>query len=279
MADKIGNYKTVLIATLLLNAVTYLSVLWLELDHQSYSVGGSNQTNSSANNSVVSTDSSITQSSYTFPILLVVRLLAFYAFDTTNFLLDSCSSTMCKKYGGDFGRQKMYSMASMIVFPIIVGVLIDKISAYRGKIAKCQLIIWHWSIDLTCSFGSLGFNDYSIAFYISTALTLGVIVLIYNLDVEVQKNKQSFFTTAKEIVGMIDVDAFFLVQIVVGICWGWHRSFFPVYVDLEIEDSKILFGLNFALIVNWTEFVERLGLNRFSHELQELLPVLVESVQ
>jgi hypothetical protein len=108
---------------------------------------------------------------------------------------------------------------------------------------------------------------------------LGVIVLIYNLDVEVQKNKQSFFTTAKEIVGMVDVDAFFLVQIVVGICWGWHRSFFPVYVDLEIEDSKILFGLNFALIVNWTEFVERLGLNRFSHELQELLPVLVESVQ
>jgi hypothetical protein len=136
VADKIGNYKTVLIATLLLNAVTYLSVLWLELDHQSYSVGGSNQTNSSANNSVVSTDSSITQSSYTFPILLVVRLLAFYAFDTTNFLLDSCSSTMCKKYGGDFGRQKMYSMASMIVFPIIVGVLIDKISAYRGKIAN-----------------------------------------------------------------------------------------------------------------------------------------------
>jgi hypothetical protein len=43
---------------------------------------------------------------------------------------------MCKKYGGDFGRQKMYSMASMIVFPIIVGVLIDKISAYRGKIAN-----------------------------------------------------------------------------------------------------------------------------------------------
>jgi hypothetical protein len=40
---------------------------------------------------------------------------------------------MCKKYGGDFGRQKMFTMASMIIFPVIVGVLIDKISAYRGK--------------------------------------------------------------------------------------------------------------------------------------------------
>ena len=99
-------------------------------------------------------------------------------------------------------------------------------------------------IDSCCC---LGFNDYSIAFYISTALTLGVTVLIYNLDVEVQKNKQSFVKTAKEIVGMIDVDAFFLAQVVVGVCWGWHRSFFPVYVNVEIEDSKILFGLNFVL--------------------------------
>jgi len=135
VADKIGNYKTILTATLLLNAVTYLSVLWLESDHRSYSTSRFNQTNSSANNSdlLVSTSSSVPQSSYTFPLLLVVRLLAFYTFDTTNFLLDSCSSTMCKKYGGDFGRQKMYSMASMIVFPIIVGVLIDEISAYRGR--------------------------------------------------------------------------------------------------------------------------------------------------
>ena len=39
------------------------------------------------------------------------------------------------------------------------------------------------------------------------------------------------------------------------------------------------FWFEFCFIVNWTEFVERLGLNRFSHELQELLPVLVESVQ
>lgn len=134
VADKIGNYKMILTATLLLNAVMYLSVLWLGSDHLSYNAGGFNQTNSSANNSdLVSTSSSVPQSTYTFPLLLVVRLVAFYTFDTTNFLLDSCSSTMCKKYGGDFGRQKMFSMASMIIFPVIVGVLIDKISAYRGK--------------------------------------------------------------------------------------------------------------------------------------------------
>lgn len=87
-----------------------------------------------------------------------------------------------------------------------------------------------------------------MAFYISTAITLGVTVLIFNLDVQVEKNKHSFVQTAKEIIRMIDVDAFFLVQVAVGICSGWHRSFFPVYVNLEIEDSKIIFGMNLVLL-------------------------------
>lgn len=93
-----------------------------------------------------------------------------------------------------------------------------------------------------------GFKDYSIAFYLSTSLTLAVSLLIYKLDVEVEKNKQSFISTAKKIVGMIDVNAFFLAQVVCGICSGWHRSFFLVYVDVELKDSKTLFGLFSSLI-------------------------------
>jgi len=105
---------------------------------------------------------------------------------------------------------------------------------------------------------------------------LGVTVLIYNLDVDVEKNKHSFVKTAKEIVRMIDVDAFFLAQIVVGICWGWHRSFFPVYVDVEIEHSKILFGLNLVSLWIGPNSLSARDLIDFSHELQELPRVLVE---
>lgn len=88
----------------------------------------------------------------------------------------------------------------------------------------------------------LGFKDYSIAFYMSTGFTLIVCVMTYQLDVKVERNKQSFVKTAKEIVKMIDVDAFLLVEVVVGVCLGWHRSFFPVYVDVELQASKTLFG-------------------------------------
>lgn len=76
-----------------------------------------------------------------FPILLVARLLGFYAFDATNFLLDACCITMTKKHGGDFARQKLFSMASMAIIPIIVGVLIDKISEYRGNLFT--FTIWY----------------------------------------------------------------------------------------------------------------------------------------
>lgn len=99
----------------------------------------------------------------------------------------------------------------------------------------------------------LGYMDYSLAFYISTGLTLTISLLIYQLDVEVDKNKQPFVKTAKKIVGRIDVDAFLLSQIVVGVCTGWHRSFFPVYVDVELRNSNTLYGLTtFIRIIKQT---------------------------
>ena len=240
MADKIGNYKTILTIALLSSSLAFLPVLWLESDRRNNEDIRNNQTNCSADSKVYVSTSSVLQSTYTFPILLVVRLLGFYCFDATNFLLDACCLTMTRKHGGDFARQKMFTMTSMIFVPIIVGVLIDYISEYRGELTK------RLNIDLIYSVWFLiGFKDYSIAFYISTGMTLSVIALIHQLDVEVEKNKQSFINTAKKIVGMIDMDAFFIAEAIVGICSGWHRSFFPVYVDVELENSKILFGMNY----------------------------------
>ncbi len=134
VADKIGNYKTILTITLLLSSLAFLPVLWLESDRRNNDDIRNNQTsNCSADaTNLPATASSVLQITYTFPILLVVRLLGFYAFDTTNFLLDACCLTMTKKHGGDFARQKMFTMASMTVVPIIVGFLIDKISKHQG---------------------------------------------------------------------------------------------------------------------------------------------------
>lgn len=48
--------------------------------------------------------------------------------------------------------------------------------------------------------------------------------------------------TAKKVMGMADVNAFLIVQVVVGICWGFQRSFFIVYTHAELHTSKTLYG-------------------------------------
>ena len=242
IADKIGNYKAVLTATLLLSVAAYLPVWWLESQHRV----NFNDTDCTTDDELIA--SSAFQNDYTFPILLVARLLGFYSFDTTNFLLDACCLTMTRKYGGDFARQKLYTMVSMTIIPMVVGILIDEMSKYKGKstlnMARERFARETFKLVFLPIF-RLGFTDYSIAFYISTALTIGVCFLILRLEVDVEKNKQSAVNTAKKIVGMIDVDAFFLTEMVVGACWGYHRSFYPIYANVELQVSKTYFGLKF----------------------------------
>lgn len=120
---------------LLLNLAGYLPVLWLESDHRSY-LTSLNQTNCSVDDDVTSADCYVPQkqNSYIFPILLVARLISFYSFDASNFLLDTCCLKITQQHGGDFARQKMFSMISMAIVPFTVGALMDAISEYRGII-------------------------------------------------------------------------------------------------------------------------------------------------
>jgi len=87
-----------------------------------------------------------------------------------------------------------------------------------------------------------GFRDISFAFYVNTLTTLLAIPVVYKLDVEVTKNKQSLLKTARKVVGMVDVNVFILVQIIVGMCWSWHKSFIAVFIVTELQASKTILG-------------------------------------
>lgn len=68
--------------------------------------------------------------------------------------------------------------------------------------------------------------------------------LLFQLDIEVEKNNQSVFTMGKKIIGMIEVDVFILAEVFIGICWGFHINFLPVYMSTELGASKTVLGLN-----------------------------------
>ena len=48
--------------------------------------------------------------------------------------------------------------------------------------------------------------------------------------------------SAVTVAKMIDVDVFFLVQMVVGLCWGFHFNFLPIYMEAELKSSKTFLG-------------------------------------
>ena len=95
--------------TTVMGGLIYLPVLWLQVEHER--------------------DPTL---NFIFPVLLIIRVLGFAIFDASIAILDSCGMSMAKKQKGDFGRQKMWSMASMIIIPPIVGLLVDFISEHRG---------------------------------------------------------------------------------------------------------------------------------------------------
>lgn len=126
-----GNYKTLLVLSVLLAGTIYLPVLWLLDEYSTLKVYLASNI-SDFDNSTLSTSSSVPQHHYTFPLLMAIRIAGFIAFDAGNTLLDSSGLTMAQKYGGDFGKQKMWGTLAMVVLPILCGYLIDEISSYRG---------------------------------------------------------------------------------------------------------------------------------------------------
>jgi len=87
-----------------------------------------------------------------------------------------------------------------------------------------------------------GYIDDSIAFVIGGGLSLITVPLIMKLDVTTEKNPNSMMTTVKKVIGMIDFDVFILVQIIIGICYGFHTDFLPVFIHSDLIGSKTMIG-------------------------------------
>lgn len=78
---------------------------------------------------------------------------------------------------------------------------------------------------------------------------MAVLPLMYQLDVQIEKNQHTLLKTARKVIGMVDVDIFLVMEAVVGLSLNWHRSFFLVYAHTELEASKTLFGISRLIIL------------------------------
>lgn len=88
----------------------------------------------------------------------------------------------------------------------------------------------------------LGFQDYSYLFYIADGLFFVGIILIFLLDVDVERMETgSLKSNLAKIIRMVDVDIFMLMMLILGTCWGFLESFLFVFL-MELNASSLLLG-------------------------------------
>lgn len=136
MADKLGIYKATIILGSCVGCFINLLMIWLESEHKSYTTGFNetihlamgepNQTNYPTD--IDGGDGG----GWIFPVLLIVRVLGFLGMDAAFTLLDSFGMATTEKYGGDFGKQRMWAMFANIIVPTLCGLVVDAVSYSLG---------------------------------------------------------------------------------------------------------------------------------------------------
>ena len=69
---------------------------------------------------------------FVFGALFAIRMIGYIALDSVTPLMDATGLYMCKTHKGDFGRQKMWSMISIVCISILSGSLIDVTEKFLG---------------------------------------------------------------------------------------------------------------------------------------------------
>jgi len=70
----------------------------------------------------------------TFYMYFILRFLGNACMNAGVTMLDPIALTMIKKYGGEFGRERIFSTIGMAIFSPITGFLIDYNSQQLGKL-------------------------------------------------------------------------------------------------------------------------------------------------
>lgn len=113
---------------------------------------------------------------------------------------------MIEKYGGDFGRERLFSSFGMAIFSPITGILIDYTS--RG----------------------LGYTDYSAAFYTYDILLIISTISVAMMPIGDKLPADNVFRDLFNLLRLPHVMAFILFLFFLGNFWGFIESFLFLYL-------------------------------------------------
>lgn len=157
-----------------------------------------------------------------FWIYFLLRFLATTMSAAGVTIMDPIALTMIEKYGGDFGRERLFSSFGMAIFSPLTGVLIDYTS--RG----------------------LGYTDYSAAFYTYDILLFISAISIMLMPLGEKLPADNVFRELFKLLKMPHVMMFILFLFVLGNFWGFIESFLFLYLK-ELGAPNYLLGITITV--------------------------------
>lgn len=157
-----------------------------------------------------------------FWIYFFFRFLATFMLSGGVTMMDPIALTMIEKYGGDFGRERLFSMFGMAIFSPITGILID----YSSK--------------------GLDYTDYSAAFYTYDVLLVFTAITVLLMPLGEKLPAENVFTDLWNLLKMPHVICFILFLFVLGNFWGFIESFLFLYLK-ELGAPNYLLGFTLTV--------------------------------
>jgi hypothetical protein len=152
-----------------------------------------------------------------FWIYFGLRFLATTMLSAGVTIMDPIALTMIEKYGGDFGRERLFSCIGMAIFSPITGFMIDY-----------------------CSQG-LGYTDYSAAFYTYDVLLIVSAITVFLMPLGEKLPADNVFKDLFNLLKMPHVITFIVFLFALGNFWGFIESFLFLYLK-ELGAPNYLLG-------------------------------------
>lgn len=153
-----------------------------------------------------------------FWIYFVVRFVGSIMMTAGVTIMDPIALTMIEKYGGDFGREKLFSSLGMALFSPITGAFID----YNSK--------------------RLGYTDYSAAFYAYDALLIIACISVFLMPLGTKLPADNIFRDLLNIFKIPSVLVFIFFLFILGNLWGFIESFLFFYLK-DLGAPNYLLGI------------------------------------
>ncbi|XP_017154293.1 uncharacterized protein LOC108163489 isoform X3 [Drosophila miranda] len=157
-----------------------------------------------------------------FWIYFLLRFLATTMLSAGVTIMDPIALTMIEKFGGDFGRERLFSSIGMAIFSPITGIMIDYSS--RG----------------------LGYTDYSAAFYTYDVLLVISTMSVLMMPLGEKLPADNVFRDLWNLLKMPHVIAFITFLFVLGNFWGFIESFLFLYLK-ELGAPNYLLGITITV--------------------------------